>query len=253
MASMNNKVKLINYLLCKNSVVVDANETPRSISNTQNARNVQNNTIARIKRYTIRQNMKFCWRVMLGFIHKPVFVLPMITSIFTIIGTLVVYFTAPKSPVPKCELNFKATTRNPIDYKYDPRSVAMGDFNNDTWLDIVVTNYAADNIAIYFGHGNGTVASPVQYSTGSGSAPRMVAVGDFDNDSRLDVVIANFGTNSVGVLLKFQNGSFASQTMLSVASSRPVWIHWRFQQRQTDGSCYRQLWHQQRRYNVWNW
>ncbi|CAF4639966.1 unnamed protein product, partial [Rotaria sp. Silwood2] len=126
---------------------------------------------------------------------------------------------------PKCELDFKATANNPIDYRYDPRSVAMGDFNNDTWLDIAVVNYAANNVAIYFGYDNGTVASPVKYSTGIDSAPYMIAVGDFDNDHRLDVAIANFGTNSVVVLLRFQNGSFANQTVLSVAPSRPVWVH----------------------------
>ncbi|CAF4076324.1 unnamed protein product, partial [Rotaria sp. Silwood1] len=126
---------------------------------------------------------------------------------------------------PKCELNFKATTRNPMDYKSDLRSVAMGDFNNDTWLDIVVADYVTDNVALYFGHGNGNVASPVKYSTGPGSAPRRVAVGDFNNDRRLDIVIANFGTNSIGLLLGLQNGSFANQTVLSMVSSRPVWIH----------------------------
>ncbi|CAF5144689.1 unnamed protein product, partial [Rotaria sp. Silwood1] len=126
---------------------------------------------------------------------------------------------------PKCELNFKATAHTPINYKYGPRAVAMGDFNNDTSLDIVVANYAADNIAIYFGHGDGTVASPFMFSTGYGSAPYMIAVGDFDNDQRLDIAVANFGTNSVGVFLRFQNGSFANKTTLSTASSRPVWIH----------------------------
>ncbi|CAF4712417.1 unnamed protein product, partial [Rotaria sp. Silwood2] len=102
---------------------------------------------------------------------------------------------------PKCELDFKATANNPIDSRYEPRPVAMGDFNNDTWLDIAVVNYAANNVAIYFGYDNGTVASPVKYSTGIDSAPYMIAVGDFDNDHRLDVAIANFGTNSVVVLL----------------------------------------------------
>ncbi|CAF4831166.1 unnamed protein product [Rotaria sp. Silwood1] len=133
--------------------------------------------------------------------------------------------TCPRRILPKCELNFKATAQTPINYKYGPRAVAMGDFNNDTSLDIVVANYAADNIAIYFGHGNGTVASPVMFSTGYGSAPYTIAVDDFDNDHRPDVVVANFGTNSIGILLRFQNGYFANKTVLSTASSRPVWIH----------------------------
>ena len=34
----------------------------------------------------------------MGFIHKPVFVLPTITSIVTIIGIVIVCLTAPKVP-----------------------------------------------------------------------------------------------------------------------------------------------------------
>ena len=57
MVPMDNSVKLVNYSLRKDSVVVDANEEPRSILNTPNARDVQNSTVDRIKKYTIRQNM----------------------------------------------------------------------------------------------------------------------------------------------------------------------------------------------------
>ena len=57
MIFMDNNVKLVNYSLRKNSDVVDTNEEPRSITNAQNETNVQNNTIDRIKHYTIGQNM----------------------------------------------------------------------------------------------------------------------------------------------------------------------------------------------------
>src|SRR5689334_14746732 len=103
--------------------------------------------------------------------------------------------------VAKCQLNFKPTTPNPVDYKSGPRSIAIGDFNNDTWLDIAIANNVADHIAIYFGYGNRTAERPIIYPTGSGSAPYMIAVGDFDNDHRLDLAIANFGTNSIYIFL----------------------------------------------------
>ncbi|MGY3088379.1 hypothetical protein ACVWYF_001412 [Hymenobacter sp. UYAg731] len=47
------------------------------------------------------------------------------------------------------------------------------------------------------------------YSTGSGTAPTAVALGDVNNDSRLDIVTANYGTNGVGVLLGRAGGGFA--------------------------------------------
>ena len=126
--------------------------------------------------------------------------------------------------VDPCNLKFTATVRNPIEYNYRPRSVAVGDFNNDDSLDIVVANYATDNIAVFLGYGNGTFASSQLYPTGSHSSPYMVAVGDFNNDSKLDITVANFGTNCIGLFLGFGNGSFAHQMTISTESSRPRWI-----------------------------
>ena len=41
------------------------------------------------------------------------------------------------------------------------------------------------------------IQSQTTYSTGSGSGPSSVAVGDFNNDQRLDIVVANHGTSRV--------------------------------------------------------
>ena len=51
------------------------------------------------------------------------------------------------------------------------------------------------------GYGNGTFAEQMIYSTGNGSYPYAVASGDFNNDNRLDLVIANEGTDSIGIFL----------------------------------------------------
>ncbi|CAF3843749.1 unnamed protein product [Rotaria magnacalcarata] len=79
-----------------------------------------------------------------------------------------------------CELNFNKITPHPIDYSIGPQFVTMGDFNNDTWLDIAIANYAADNITLFFGNINNTVPIQIVYPTGSGSGSYMVAVGDFN-------------------------------------------------------------------------
>jgi hypothetical protein len=112
-----------------------------------------------------------------------------------------------------------------IQYNYGPRSVAISDFNDDTWLDMVVANNIADNIVIYFGNSNGILEEHSSYSTGSYSAPNMVTVGDLNNDSRLDIAVANFGTNNIGIFLGLENGSFANRIELSTASSRPIAIY----------------------------
>ena len=48
-----------------------------------------------------------------------------------------------------------------------PSSVAVADLNNDTYLDIAISNSQTDNIAILLGYGNGTFATAVTYSTGA--------------------------------------------------------------------------------------
>jgi predicted nucleotidyltransferase len=93
-----------------------------------------------------------------------------------------------------------------------PRSFAIGDFNNDNRMDIGVANSGNHNIGIFLGYGNMSFANQVTYSTGSYSSPHSVALGDFNNDTRLDIVVANYGSGNVGVFLGYGNGSFGNQT-----------------------------------------
>ena len=114
---------------------------------------------------------------------------------------------------------------NPLDYNSNPRSVAIGDFNSDTWLDFVVTNRAANNISVFLGSANGTFRQPTTYPTGSYSLPDKIAVADLNNNGRLDIIVAYFGVNSVGIFLGLGDGTFVSHTTISTGSSRPIWIH----------------------------
>jgi hypothetical protein len=96
-----------------------------------------------------------------------------------------------------------------------PVSIAVGDFDNDSRLDVVVANNVTDNIMILFGSGYGIFNSHMSYSTGNGSYSCAVAVGDFNNDSRLDIVVANSGTDNVGIFLSNGTGTFSNQTTYS--------------------------------------
>jgi hypothetical protein len=91
-----------------------------------------------------------------------------------------------------------------------PSWVAVGDFNQDHQLDIVVVNSGSNNIGVLLGYGNGTFSSPMTYSTGDSSSPLSLAVGHFDNDTHLDIAVAIYGTNNVGLFVGYGNGSFAS-------------------------------------------
>jgi hypothetical protein len=96
-----------------------------------------------------------------------------------------------------------------------PYSVALGDFNNDGRYDIVVANYSANNVGILLGYGNGFFGSMMTYPTGVSSAPCSVAVGDFDRDTRVDIVVTNSETDNVLILRGFGNGTFANEAVYS--------------------------------------
>jgi hypothetical protein len=103
--------------------------------------------------------------------------------------------------------------------------VDVGDFNNDNRLDIVVANFGTNNIGIFLGNGNGTFENQTTFSTGSGSAPVAVVVGDLNNNNCLDIVVANFYGQNVGIFFGYNNGTFASQITLSTGElSYPAFV-----------------------------
>ncbi|CAF2552884.1 unnamed protein product [Rotaria sp. Silwood2] len=115
--------------------------------------------------------------------------------------------------------SFQTEKRFFTGYDSVPYSIDVNDFNNDNNLDIVVANYGTNNIGIFLGRGNGDFESQMTYSTNMNSNPTSVAVGDFNNDNHLDIVVANNGTGNLGIFFGFGNGTFAKQTIYSLGSN----------------------------------
>ncbi|CAF4109723.1 unnamed protein product, partial [Rotaria sordida] len=84
-----------------------------------------------------------------------------------------------------------------------PCAMAVGDFNNDTQVDIVFGSCDSDKIGVFFGYDNGSFGNLMAYSTGSNSSRYFLAVGDINNDSIQDIVVANYDNNNLGVLLGY--------------------------------------------------
>lgn len=100
--------------------------------------------------------------------------------------------------------------------------IAIGDLNNDKQLDIAVANSGNDNVGILYGYGNGNFSNQITYSTGLQSTPTSVVIGYFNNDTHMDIAVANYGSNSVGILYGDENGSFTYKILFSAGfDSRP--------------------------------
>jgi hypothetical protein len=88
-----------------------------------------------------------------------------------------------------------------------PTWITSGDFNNDNNLDLAVTT-SANNVDILLGNGDGTFKTYASTAIGKGTTPESVAVSDLDGDGNLDLVVACYGANALGVLLGNGDGTF---------------------------------------------
>jgi hypothetical protein len=88
-------------------------------------------------------------------------------------------------------------------------SVAVGDFNQDTFQDLAIANdYTGGSVYLLLGDGEGGFAPGTPVPTGD--SPRSVAVGDFNQDGFQDLATANEGSDNVSVLLGDGAGAFAT-------------------------------------------
>jgi hypothetical protein len=84
--------------------------------------------------------------------------------------------------------------------KLNPKSIAVGDFNNDTQLDLITANGGEwdGSLALLLGDGSGTFSDPAFFYVGGD--PFAVVTGDFNGDGNLDVVIGAFHSTRTVVL-----------------------------------------------------
>ena len=85
-----------------------------------------------------------------------------------------------------------------------PLSVAVGDLNGDSKLDLAVANFNFGNVSILLntttpGSATTSFSGIEDFATGDG--PAFVAMGDLNGDGRLDLAVANFVFDTVSVLL----------------------------------------------------
>jgi len=94
-------------------------------------------------------------------------------------------------------------------------SLAVGDFNGDGKLDLAVASpdFYAGGVTILVGDGTGNFKLVSSWVTGDW--PWSVAVGDFNGDGKLDLAVANQGSDTVAILLQGSPAVTLSPTSLN--------------------------------------
>ena len=112
----------------------------------------------------------------------------------------------------------------------DPYSVAVADVNGDGHPDIVTANYGTasygqNTVSVLLGNGQGNFTPDLYSSTGLspgtfavGSSPKSVTVADVNGDGHPDIVTANYGDNTVSVLLGNGQGAFQTAQSFTVGN-----------------------------------
>jgi len=122
--------------------------------------------------------------------------------------------------------NGDGTFQAPVTYSVPVASyLVLGDFNGDGKPDIAASGGSSGSgqVSILINNGNGTFKSPVNYSV-SGNV-QALAVGDFNGDGKLDMVVPTGGTSaSISVLPGNGDGTFGSpvvytSSLLSIYST----------------------------------
>lgn len=101
-----------------------------------------------------------------------------------------------------------------------PNSLALADFNGDGKLDIAVSNFHSNTIAVFLNQGGGVFGAPVITTLQIPNTVGAIVAGDFNEDGKLDLIAATIaGANQDEVVLLGKgNGSFTQSAVVSNSS-----------------------------------
>ena len=111
----------------------------------------------------------------------------------------------------------------------NPNSVAIGDLDGDGKPDLAVSNHNSNTVSVYRNIattgsiGPGSFAARQDFETGEN--PHSVTIGDLDGDEKLDLAVANGGSNTVSVFRNISSkgsiaaGSFAAKQDFAAGNS----------------------------------
>jgi hypothetical protein len=113
-----------------------------------------------------------------------------------------------------------------------PSQVAVGDLTGSGIPDLVVADSQSNTVSVLLGNGDDTFQAPRQYAIGSFKFPsavfvangqgdfrRQVALTDLTGNGKLDIVVTNYDSGDVSVLLNRGDGTFEPQRRFDATSA----------------------------------
>ena len=110
----------------------------------------------------------------------------------------------------------------------NPHAMAVGDFNADGNLDVIVNQLTTSGpqLLVFLGNGDGSFQAPLPITFAAGHEPAAVVVGDFNTDGILDLATARISgadlTAEVSILFGNGDGTFAAPTSIPFTFPGPA-------------------------------
>ena len=98
-------------------------------------------------------------------------------------------------------------------------SIIISDYNNDTFLDVLVSAYSSNFIAWYANDGNGNFGTEQIIATVNGASGLFV--GDIDNDTTPDIAVTAYDDDQVVWYANNGSGVFGAANILDNTLTKP--------------------------------
>jgi hypothetical protein len=107
----------------------------------------------------------------------------------------------------------------------NPEDLAVGDFDDNGYLDVVVANHETSYLTLLLGDGKGALAPAPQsrIPVSSRPHPHGLAARDFNGDRHLDLAVESRDENAVLIYLGDGRGAFATDSKRLAVGRGPYW------------------------------
>jgi hypothetical protein len=122
-------------------------------------------------------------------------------ALFFLINSLTCFYQATA-----IEIDLTTYSHSLLNVGTGQSSLSVCDFDSDGNLDVIVANYADNNLIAFKGNGNGDLLEVGRFPVGEN--PTGIAVSDLNDDGNIDVAIANHETSYITLLFGDGKGDF---------------------------------------------